>query len=98
MSDNLDRLLKAAAARPETARAEFGFETRLLARLRAEREQEAPWLAWAWRLTPLFAAVTLLLAAWSYAGLQAGDLDLTAALEGESPQLQFAYHLTGGSE
>jgi hypothetical protein len=68
MNDNpdpqLDALFAAARAEaPETARAEYAFETRLLARLRAE--QDASLFAWAWRLCPFFAALAIAVAWWS---------------------------------
>lgn len=63
----LNELFRAArASRRDTSRAEFAFETRLLARIRAEREQGG-WLGsliWAWRLCPAFAAVAVALAIW----------------------------------
>jgi hypothetical protein len=74
--DHLDHLFGAARqAKPDTSRAEFGFETRLLARLRAEREQTAPWFAWMWRLVPVFAAVVLALGIWNYVALDADTAD-----------------------
>lgn len=42
----------------------FGFETRVCARLRAERG--ASWLSWAWKLCPFAAAVAIAVGAWSY--------------------------------
>jgi hypothetical protein len=68
MSDNLDQKLDAlfAAARatpPDTARAEYAFETRLQARLRAENKSSL--FAWAWRLCPFFAALALAVGWWS---------------------------------
>ena len=44
---------------------EFGFETRVLARLREERRSS--WLAWAWRLCPYAAALALATGVWTYA-------------------------------
>lgn len=44
---------------------EFGFETRLLARIREERRSS--WLAWAWRLCPYAAALAIATGVWSYA-------------------------------
>jgi hypothetical protein len=72
MNDNLDQKLNAlfAAARataPDTARAEFAFETRLAARLRAENTGTL--FAWAWRLCPFFAALALAVGWWSHAAL-----------------------------
>jgi hypothetical protein len=69
MNDNLDEKLDAlfAAARasaPDTSRAEYGFETRLTARLRAE--DAGSLFAWAWRLCPFFAALALAVGWWSH--------------------------------
>ncbi len=65
----LDRLFAAARrVRPETSRAEFAFETRLLAQLRAGRDSIG---LWGWRLVPWFAAVVGLLAVAN--GLGLGD-------------------------
>ena len=63
MSDNLDKLFQAARAdKPATARAEYGFETRLMARLRAERSRPVTW-----RLLPAFAAIVIVLGVWNRA-------------------------------
>ena len=68
MNDNqLDKVFAAGrSARPDTSRIEYGFETRLLARLRAERERGTPWFVFAWRLMPVFAAVVVAAGVWSY--------------------------------
>lgn len=59
----LDALLRAAReAAPDPDRAEFAFETRLLARLREERG--GAWFVVAWKLSPLFAALVVAAAAW----------------------------------
>ena len=70
--EELDNLLRAARAEtPACAdepggieRIEFGFETRLLARLREDRRSS--WLAWAWRLCPFAAALAIAAGVWSY--------------------------------
>lgn len=65
--DQLNQLFHAArGSRPDTARAEYGFETRLLAALRANREQPMPWAALVWRLMPVFAAIVVVTGVWSY--------------------------------
>jgi len=51
---------RAREQRPDTARAEYAFETRLLARL-SQRPEGARVGALAWRLLPFFAAVVLVL-------------------------------------
>ena len=64
--DPLDQLFAAVRAdAPDTERAQFGFETRLLARLREERG--GSWFSWAWKLCPYFAALALAAGAWGYA-------------------------------
>jgi len=65
--DQVSRLLAMArSVVPDTAAVEFGFETRLLARVRSERSSNLSWLLWSWRLMPMLAAVVLLLGAWSW--------------------------------
>ncbi len=68
-NDWLDAFLAASRAeRPDTSRAEYGFETRLLARLAAERAESAGWrelTIWCWRLLPCFAVLTLGCALWT---------------------------------
>ncbi|MEJ0000958.1 MAG: hypothetical protein WDO13_18370 [Verrucomicrobiota bacterium] len=64
---DLDVLLAAARGeRADTARAEFGFETRLLARLRERRRADASsvWAMVTWRMAPFFAAALVVLALW----------------------------------
>lgn len=70
MSDNLDQQLAClfAAAReeqPDTIRHEWGFETRVMARLREDRSLALSMCAWAWRLCPFFAALALAAGLWS---------------------------------
>jgi len=92
MSDHLDNLFAAARqAKPDTSRAELGFETRLTARLRAERSAPVPWFAVSWRLVPVFAAVVIALGAWNLTG---NGADLPTALGGMDETLLLS-HLTG---
>ena len=80
--ERLDHVFRTARqAAPDTARVEFGFETRLLARLRAERaSSELNWLAWTRRLAPIFAAIVLGLGAWNLIALNAESTDLQTAI------------------
>lgn len=69
--EKLDALFRAARAiEPDTAAAELAFETRLLARLREERN--ASWFAIGLRLSPVFAALVLAAAVWchQFAGVE----------------------------
>jgi hypothetical protein len=65
---DLDRLFaRAREQRPDTSRAQYGFETRLMSRLR-ERRQPDPGSLWAlvtWRMVPFFAAGVLALVLWN---------------------------------
>jgi hypothetical protein len=66
---DIDRQLDALFAlartrRPDTSAAEYAFETRLLARLRAQRETGSIWAIASWRLAPFFAACVVALAVW----------------------------------
>jgi hypothetical protein len=83
LSDSeLDALLAEARwARSDTARAEYGFESRLLARLRGLRPESA-WGMLSWRMMPVFAAVALILVVWQERTLaEVHDADQVASLE-----------------
>jgi hypothetical protein len=55
---------RARAHRPDTGRAEYAFETRLLARLREAKKPVSAWGLVSWRMIPLFAVLVLGLAVW----------------------------------
>lgn len=94
MNDKLDKLFAAArTAKPDTARTELGFETRLLARLRAERTGDASWFAWAWKLAPVLAAVVVALGAWEFASADGSDLH--TVITGQSDEELLVSYLTG---
>ena len=79
--DPLDALFAAAReARPDTSRAEYGFETRLMARLRERRQPDAVSLfsAVSWRLAPFFAVCVIALALWQ-ADVSSESNDATTA-------------------
>lgn len=76
----LDALFRAARSEaPDTARAEFGFETRLMARLREERGTGI--FVWAWKLAPFFAAVALAAGWWGR--LSMAQVETTASAMAE---------------
>jgi hypothetical protein len=65
--EQLNQLFQAArGSRPDTSRAEYGFETRLLAAIRELRKQPTPWASLTWRLMPVFAAIVVVTGVWSY--------------------------------
>lgn len=62
---DLDALFALAREkRPDTSAAEFAFETRLMARLRARPETSSIWAMVSWRMMPFFAACVMGLALW----------------------------------
>ena len=70
----LDALFRAARAETrDTARAEFAFETRLMARLGEERGSSIG--VWAWRLAPLCAALAVAAGLWSRTTVARVDAD-----------------------
>ncbi len=76
----LDALFQAARGdAPETARVQFGFETRLLARLREEGGSSI--FAWAWRLAPFFAAVALAAGWWGRLSMTQVETTASAVAE-----------------
>jgi hypothetical protein len=61
--DPLDALFAAAREqRPDTSRAEYGFETRLMAR--RQPDAISLWSVVSWRLAPFFAVCVVALALW----------------------------------
>jgi hypothetical protein len=92
----LDKVFKAGRpAKRDTSPTEFGFETRLLARIRAEAQQQVPWSAFAWKLVPVFAAIVLALGVWNLADAEFGPADLHAAIAGDAGESLVAGYLTG---
>jgi hypothetical protein len=93
----LDTLFAAARAEgvPDTGQVEYGFETRLLARLREERASSV--YSWAWKLCPFFAAIALAAGVWSRtttARVQAESSIISEAANRSDEQLLVAY-MTG---
>lgn len=66
---DLDKLFAAAhAGHRDTTKEEYAFETRLMARIRAQRQAQGDtgsiWSMVSWRMMPLFAACVMALAVW----------------------------------
>ena len=99
MNDDAEEKLSAlfAAARADerdTSRVEYGFETRLAARLREEGGGSLS--AWAWKLCPFFAALALAATWWGHVNLRAEATAevLTEATHPDAEQVLLAY-MTG---
>jgi hypothetical protein len=84
---DLDALFaRARERRPDTSKAEYAFETRLLARLRAERETSSIWAVVSWRLIPFFAACVVALTLWhSQVVTETSDAEQVAYVENPEP-------------
>lgn len=77
--EKLDRLFAAARrAEPYCANREYGFESRVMAKIRAKREEETPFLTWSWRLIPVFVSLVVLIGIWIYAAGPSYAIDLSA--------------------
>lgn len=79
--ERLDRIFGLArAAGADVSGIELGFETRLMAKVRAFRERPA-WYNLSWRFVPLFTAVVLAAGVWYYTSAQS-TADLHDAITG----------------
>jgi len=89
----LDRYFALARqAPPDISGVERNFETRVMARIREGRE---PWYAWAWRLAPIFLALTILLAGWSLSYSPLHPADPVMMLASGTQEVALLDHLTG---
>ena len=77
---------------PDISGVERNFETRVMARIREGRE---PWYAWAWRLAPVFLALTILLAGWSMFYSPVRPADPVATLASGTQEVALLDYLTG---
>ncbi|HEX7523998.1 MAG TPA: hypothetical protein VF357_07335 [Candidatus Deferrimicrobium sp.] len=92
----LDRFFALARqASPDISGVERNFETRVIARIREGRERQEPWYAWAWRLAPVFLALTLLLAGWSLFYSPVRPADPVATLASGTQEVALLNNLTG---
>ena len=88
MNNKIDELFNAARTlEPEISGAEFGLETRVLARLRAEREAQTVWFTWTWRLVPVFMVLVMVLSGWYY--LFTPTMDMRTALTANYNQTMY---------
>ncbi len=94
--EKLDRIIaRAREAPPDISAAERGFETRVMARIRERREYPERWIAWTWRLAPVFLALTIVLGAWSLVLDPVRPADPGAAIAAGSEEVAMVDFLTG---
>ena len=77
---------------PDISGVERNFETRVMARIRESRD---PWYAWAWRLAPVFLALTILLAGWSISYSPVRPADPVTMLASGAQEVALLDYLTG---
>ena len=97
--EKIDRLFTAARkAEPyekEIELIEYGFETRLMAKIRAERERQMPFFLWAWRLVPAFVSIVIFLGIWIYSSRYSHMTDLSAIIGIGNEETTMVTFLTG---
>ncbi len=94
--EKIDRLFAAARrAEPYKKELEYGFESRLMAKIRAERERQTPFLLWAWRLIPVFASIVIFLGIWIYEARYSHMTDLSAITGIGNEEATMVAFLTG---
>jgi len=96
--ERLDKIFSdARAAAPDIGKVEAGFETRLMARIREELAKgERPWFSLAWRLVPVFMAVTVSLGVWYYASVPDNPVDMRSMITAEYDDSMSMNFLNGG--
>jgi hypothetical protein len=94
--EKLERLFAAARkAEPYKKEMEYGFETRLMEKIRAERERQMPFLLWAWRLIPVFVSIVIFLGIWIYESKYSHMADLSAITRIGNEEATLVAFLTG---
>ena len=94
MKDKIDEFFRLARTmEPDVSGVERGLETRVLARLRAEREARTVWFTWTWRLMPVFTVLVMILGGWYY--LFAPTIDMRTALTANYDQTMYLSSLMG---
>jgi hypothetical protein len=76
--------------RTNTSSMEYGFETRLMARLRERKNSGSVWALVSWRMMPFFAACMLMLVVWREQEITATDDAAQAAYLENSTTLESA--------
>jgi hypothetical protein len=94
--DKLDGLFAAARkAEPYKKEIEYGFETRLMAKIQAKRERQMPFFFWAWRLIPVFASIVIFLGIWIYSSRYSHMIDLSEITSISNEETTVVAFLTG---
>ena len=94
--DNLERLFAAARrTSPYKLEMEYGFETRVMAKIRAKYEGRMAYSLWAWRLIPVFISLVILVGIWTYTAESPPMIDLNAIARIGNEEAMLTVFLTG---
>jgi hypothetical protein len=94
--EKLDRLFAAARkAVHYNTNAEYGFETRVMARIRAEEKRQIPFFQWAWRFIPVFASIVIVLGIWVYSTMYTPMADLNTLTSVSNEDTTVVAYLAG---
>ena len=94
--DRIERLFAAAReSQPYNTNLEYGFETRVMAKIRERRNGQKPFFSWAWRLIPAFVVVVMMLGAWTYISEQRQLIGLSSIAGINNEETMLVAYLTG---
>ena len=94
--DRIERLFAAARkSQPYNANLEYGFETRVLAKIRERRDGRKPFFSWAWRFIPALVVVVMMLGAWTYISEQRQLIGLSSIAGINNEETMLVASLTG---
>ena len=94
--DRIERLFAAARkSQPYNANLEYGFETRVMAKIREGRNGQKPFFSWAWRLIPALVVVVMMLGAWTYISEQSQLIGLSSIAGINNEETMLVASLTG---
>ena len=94
--ERIDRLFaEARKSQPYESNLEYGFEARVLVKLREQRGAQKPFFLWAWRLIPAMVAVVMMLSAWTYLTEQGQLIGLSSIAGIGNEETMLVASLTG---
>ena len=94
--DRVERLFAAARkSQPCNANLEYGFETRVMAKIRERRDGQKSFFSWAWRFIPALVVVVMMLGAWTYISEQSQLIGLSSIAGINSEETMLVASLTG---
>jgi len=94
--DGIERLFAAARkSQPYNANLEYGFEARVMAKIRERRDGQKPFFSWAWRFMPTLVVVVMMLGAWTYISEQSQLIGLSSIAGINNEETMLVASLTG---